>query len=512
MGTVGSFPARFLALFVIIPVFSNAESILRVEAESYLANPKIINQELDKLHCRKGHGGGYGGTVVLGPGTFSLDEPIYLPNNTSLVGHGRLKTKIVRANLPSGEPTIIVGGRSSCQNNQPHPAQDIEISGLEITAQMNSQGTAVEVNGGQDVRIRHNTVRNHLKGIVLDGGSRHSINGNQLIGQRQIGIQITASHSGISTSHYVEGNHFLDSGIGVSIECLETGFITNNVFKNTKTHSISIRRLPQSATVCGGSSIISGVSIIRNQFVAGLQSKNSQIKFLNGYSFPINFSIVDNFFSAEHKLIHAIHAEANGNSPNVRSLIVFRNSFIRHGKAPLKLGGALGFNISENVFDTFGSGAFGRSNPEFNAGIYLIGGRANCGGVTEAGIISNNLFKPRVAFRAAQGWAIYSACMSSTPNIKISENSIVDQSENQNFLTGADIGQAPSDLPSLADLQATFNRRAARPSESTLPDFSEVRSVLKCTDFLETANESNAATTINAALEIMGKKGGGCFA
>jgi hypothetical protein len=238
---------------------------------------------------------------------------------------------------------------------------DNEISGLEISAENNSarvnnsKVVAIRVESGQDVRIRYNEIGGHQVGILLDGGARHTVQGNKLTGQGDASIKVTAepssiSPTGISTSHYIDQNEFSDSKIGVALECLETGFITNNVFKNLTSNAVKISRMQPSPEVCGGSSIISGISIFKNQFVAGVSSADSQIAFQNGYLFPINISIVENFFSGGDREIHAVQADANGTNPNVRSLIVNQNVFVNHRKVPIKLGGALGFNISDNIF------------------------------------------------------------------------------------------------------------------------------------------------------------------
>jgi hypothetical protein len=502
-------PFLLALMFGALPLHSKAKSVIYINQDTFKQNPKIINESLMTLEGQRGPGLGNGGSVILEAGTFVINEPIYLPENTSLIGQGRFKTKIEKStNFPPTEPTIIVGGKNSVIFPFPHQALDNEISGIELSAGSLPGGTGIRIESGQDVRVRHNTIVGHDMGIVLDGGARHSISNNILKDQKGVAIQITSTLTDISTSHYIDGNQVFNSAIGISLECIETGFITNNLFDNMRTNSISIRRLPQNDRICGGGSIISGVSIFKNQFIGGPSTADSQIHFKNGYSFPINFSIVDNYFSGGEKSIHAIQADANGASPNIRSLVVTGNTFLSHRKAPIKLSGALGFNISSNVFADFGSGSVERGNSEHNSGIWLIGGRAGCGGTTRAGMVAGNLFKPKEPLNLAVGWAILSACMMADHSIKLSENELVDGLSGSSFLAGGDITQNENIMTSSAQ-ETILKSKTVRPVVSSLPDFASVLNVAKCTQTQEILDGDDVAQKINQSLNKMGQTGGG---
>jgi hypothetical protein len=398
---------------------------------------------------------------------------------------------------------------------------DNEISGVGISAVNNSAGVAIRVESGQDVRIRYNEIGGHQVGILLDGGTRHTVQGNKLTGQGDASIKVTAEPSsisttgtGISTSHDIDQNEFSDSKIGVALECLETGFITNNVFKNLTSNAVKISRMQPSQGVCGGSSIISGISIFKNQFVAGVSSADSQIAFQNGYSFPINISIVGNFFSGDNREIHAVQADANGTNPNVRSLIVNQNVFVNHRKVPIKLGGALGFNISDNIFKLFGVDPTKNwdptknGDPTYNSGIYLIGSGAGCGGVTRAGTISGNMFGPKVAFIGSmRGWGIFTACLSPNHDIKLTGNAFAPGSARANLAGGDLIATRSVTLNS--NQEKFFGSIGVTPNPIPLAQFGHALNVTKCTQFQEIQPGDDAAQKINDSLSLMHQKGGG---
>ncbi|NBY18773.1 hypothetical protein EBQ74_00630 [bacterium] len=469
-----------------------------------LFDVNFIAQEISALlrvkSCEEG-----GGTVYLPAGTYTLNETIYVPQFTSLRGAGGATTILIG---PTGDiPAIEIGGSPHCDRpNNIKGAYDNEISGLAIRGRLGGGSTKplIKINSGEYVRVRMNRLTGNAFGILIDGGTHHDIRNNLFENHLDSAVKITGTESGhLPTSHSIEGNLFVALRNGIFIESMESGFISNNIFDGLTGSGLIFRRF---TSTTAANSILTGIHVVQNIF---FNTNQSQIRFASGFYYGQGINLLENkFLPSEGSVVHGIEVEANGPHPSIRSLIVNKNEFIGHRKAPIKIAGGFSFSLSDNVFSDFGSGS--SLNPERNSGIWLVGSR--CGGKVDAGMISSNRFFPRNPFGPQHvGWGIFNQCMDPQAQLEINAN--IMPGGLAQYIVGGELAASGENFPSSGEIRAPSPYPGDFKSQQISLLLSQIdRSRPGCDMTLPFSQETDSSPRINQALIALRPAGRLCLA
>lgn len=490
-------------------------NLIAINAGPKSDSSAAINSALDSL-AKKG-----GGTVLLKTGEYVIKHTIYMPPKTSLIGKGRNLTKISREG-DFGD-TIEIGGRQSV--DRLHVAQDNEVSGIDFVGPdakptPNSQDLTsishIKVNGGQAVRILENGFSNLGYGVVLRGGWHHSVIQNVFTGTdwTEASVLVTTSPDqfsdvgpaqrvGLPTTISIDSNKITGSRNGIIVECMEAGFITNNFIDKIKDTGMTFSPMRISRVKNKYFSIVAGISVSGNLLGS---AGDAQLKFEHNYGYAINVTVTQNNFLAEKNAGRGIVAEAYGDQPVVRSLTVTNNNFLDHPKNPIKMTGAVGFNISNNLFQNFNSADLKSTDADSKVGIFVVGSRAGCGGISRAGVISQNEFQ---ANNDSSRWGVYTSCIPANAAINVSENKgslgadLIKGDVVQLANLGVTTRYMPREIGSIKE--AFFARRSSEIGQAQQIGNSQNSISVAIIDVKDPAN---AAAIINRALQAMGRTGG----
>ncbi len=491
------------------------DNVIALNPDPKSDSSAAINHALDSL-AKKG-----GGSLLLKSGEYVVKSTIYMPPKTSLIGKGRNLTKISRGGDFGN--TIEIGGRLSVDGL--YVAQDNEVSGIDFvgpdarpqpSSLVLTSISHIKINGGQAVRILENGFSNLGHGVMVSGGWLHSVSQNVFTGTdwTEASVLVTTSSDqfsgvgaaqrvGLPTTISIDSNKITGSRNGIIVESMEAGFITNNFIDEVK--EIGIRFSPKRISRVQNEyfSIVAGISVSGNLLGS---AGDAQLKFEHNYGYAINVTVTQNNFLAEKNAGRGIVAEAYGDQPVVRSLTVTNNTFLDHPKNPIKMTGALGFNISNNLFQNFNSAAGKSTAPDSKAGIFVVGSRAGCGGISRAGVISHNEFQ---ADNDSPRWGVYTSCLPLNAAINVSENKgslgadLVKGDVAQVANLGVTSGYVPRVSGSIKE--AFFARRASEIAQVQQIGNTQNSISVAITDVKDRAN---AAPIINKALQSMGKTGG----
>ena len=156
-----------------------------------------------------------GGSVYLAEGTYIVNAPITVPNNTTLSGSGA-GTVITIPNALNGSFNIIT-------NNDTTTGTHITIHDLLIDGNKANQtaGTGkgiylIGMGGGtgssarDGAEIRNTYIKNLINGIAISvvNSNNNIISGNSVVGNPNLGIYLNNSSNNIISANNVQGNNF----------------------------------------------------------------------------------------------------------------------------------------------------------------------------------------------------------------------------------------------------------------------------------------------------------------
>jgi parallel beta-helix repeat protein len=173
-----------------------------------------------------------GGKVYLTEGTFTTDDAIMIPNDTTLSGAGR-GSLIKFANIDGQTKNMITntdaatGKGATVRDLQLDGNNGVNTSGTMYGIYFNGMGGSSGVSARQGATITNSWVNNfYSAGIYLNNSPNSTINANNIQGNSGSGIYISSSNRSNITNNISQGNG--GSGLVLSGAVSET--ITGNTF------------------------------------------------------------------------------------------------------------------------------------------------------------------------------------------------------------------------------------------------------------------------------------------